>query len=172
MKMKLFLVSLCAAGLAVSTMLAQAPQKRFGQPKGDPSAMGLGFGAILAGPNVEQRLTNALSLTPEQQNAVHTALQEASVQRQGLPEKAVADRKQLADAIKANNTGQIDSITADLASINQQQTSILAKTMAKIYALLTPDQQAKLNQGLSRGMNRGMAQMRRGARQKGQQQVQ
>ena len=109
-------------------------------------------GGVLDGPNVEQRLTNVLGLTAEQQNKVHTALDERRVLAQGQTSKVPDLRDQLAAAVRANDEGKIDQLTQELSRAQQQQLSLQAKTMAKIYAALTADQKSRFDASLDRQM--------------------
>jgi Spy/CpxP family protein refolding chaperone len=86
-----------------------------------------------------------LGLTAEQQNLVHTARAEADVQSKGLRDQVKTLRQELTAAIKAGDTGKIDSLTPNIAQLEGQLMSIDAKTQAKIYASLTADQKAKVD---------------------------
>jgi hypothetical protein len=48
-------------------------------------------------------------------------------------------------AIKAGDTGKIDSLTPNIAQLEGQIMSIDAKMQAKIYSSLTADQKAKVD---------------------------
>ena len=140
MKLRLVFVSICLTGLAVA-QVQPGPRPR---PRDFGPGPGLGAGL---GPGMnEQRLTRALGLSAEQQNRIHTAFQEAQVITKGAPEKTAELQKQLSAAIKAGNEGEIDRISQDLARLHQEQLATQAKTMAKVYAALTPEQKAKFDQ--------------------------
>jgi len=100
------------------------------------------------GHNLEQRLTRDLGLNAEQQNKVHTTLAESSVLMQGNHQKLQDLHTALIAAIKAGNEDQIDKISQEMATLHQQQTAVRAKSMAKIYSTLTPDQKVKAGQNL------------------------
>ena len=53
-------------------------------------------------------------------------------------------RKGLVDAVKANDTAQIDTLTTQTANLGQQLSAARAKTAAKVYAILTDAQKADL----------------------------
>lgn len=101
-----------------------------------------------AGARMEQRLTQTLSLTAEQQNKVHTALTESDVVLKGNRQKMQDLHTALLAAVKAGNEDQIDKISQDIATVHQQETAVRAKSMAKIYGALTADQKAKAGQNL------------------------
>ncbi|HVO96494.1 MAG TPA: periplasmic heavy metal sensor [Bryobacteraceae bacterium] len=144
MKIKFLLVSIAATGL----MFAQG-RANFGRPGGGP-----------AGPDTEARLTKTLNLNATQQNAVHTALQEHRVATQGLGEQMHTLNTQLHAAIKSGATDQIDTISASIANVHQQQIASQAKAAAKIYSTLTADQKTQLGDHIEMlmggpGMGRG-----------------
>jgi hypothetical protein len=110
---------------------------------------GPGFGG-LGDPNAEQRLTRQLGLNAEQQNRVHTVLQEQQVLTKGMSDRVRGLRTQLTAAIKAGDEGKIDTITQDLSRANQEQLAVQAKSWAKIYGTLNADQKARVDQTVSR----------------------
>lgn len=117
-----------------------------------PPAPGAHFGQGQAGQGhrltFEQRLTQNLGLSATQQNTVHTAMLESHVLGQGMQQKMQLAHQALATAVKAGNEDQIEKASSDIATLHQQQTSIHAKTMAKIYASLTDDQKTKVGANL------------------------
>jgi Spy/CpxP family protein refolding chaperone len=128
--MKTIVLSLIAA----SFLAAQQPSRRF-----DTSDPGHG---------IEKRLTSSLGLTATQTNKVHTILSERDVIAKGSREQMLALNQSLTAAIKAGNDDQIERISQEIATQHQKQTSLHAHSMAKIYAALTPDQQAKVGPNL------------------------
>lgn len=155
MKTKFLLLSLAATGL----VFAQG-RANFGRPGGP------------AGPDTEARLTKMLNLNATQQNAVHTALQEHRVATQGLNDQMRTLNTQLHAAIKAGASDQIDTISASMASLHQQQLASQAKAAAKIYATLTADQKTQLGDHIEMlmggpGMGRGPGGPPAGARRPG-----
>ncbi len=150
MKVRHVAVSLLAVGFLAAQQPAPAPRGHFGRGPGGPPQ------------TFEQRLTERLSLTAEQQNKVHTAMLESRVLGQGLQQQMQTAHQALTAAIKAGNEDQIEKASQDIAAIHQQQTSIQAKTMAKIYSSLTADQKTKVGSNLELLMGglsprRGMA---------------
>ena len=112
----------------------------------------------------EQRLTNQLNLDAVQQNKVHAAMEEARVAQQGLDQKVFDLRSQLAAAIKSGSEPNIDRVAQDMASVQQQQTAIHAKALAKIYGSLDAQQQARFERIMSRDL--GTPGLRRQPRQR------
>ena len=127
-------LSLLAAGLLSAQ--PPAPRPRFGPGQNGQHPRGL-----------EERLTQNLGLSAEQQNKVHTILAESQLS-QPTRQQMETLRQSLNDAIKAGDEVQIDKITQEMGAMHQQQTALHAKTSAKIYALLTPDQKTKVGANL------------------------
>jgi len=152
MMIRCLAISICAAGLALAqSATTPAP----GTPPGPRGRGGFGRGGDW-GPggifsrNGEARLTKQLGLNATQQNTLHTALMSAEVQRKGLNEQARSLRTQLSAAVKAGNEGQIESITRDMSALQQQETSIHARTLATVYGSLTADQKTKFEPMMNR----------------------
>lgn len=144
----------CAALILAGMLPAQPPPGPPPPARGARGGLGgPGRGAGLGlGPLSERRLTAQLGLTAEQQNRVHTAISEGSVLQQGMAQREGDIRTRLATAVKAGNETQIDSVTQELSQLHQQRTAIQAKTMAKVYASLTPDQKTRVDVELSRAL--------------------
>jgi Spy/CpxP family protein refolding chaperone len=98
----------------------------------------------------ERRLTQQLGLNAEQQNKVHTAIEESRVVEQGMAQKEGDARTRLATAVRAGNEAQIDSVSQELSQLHQQRTASQAKTIAKIYGSLTADQKTRIESELNR----------------------
>ncbi len=169
-RMKILLLFVAGASfLAAQQVTQQTPpvRPRFGPGQGRPGP---------GGPerNFEQRLTQRLSLTAEQQNKVHTIIAEREVIGKGSREQMQALNTSLTAAVKAGNEDQIDKISQDIANLHQKQVSLRGKSMAKIYAALTPAQQAKVGPNLEmlmgrpRFRTRAHASPRKGARRASQ----
>lgn len=161
MTMRFLAVSICAAGLAFAqtatppapttgTNPTQGPRGR-GPGRGPGRGSGGGFrGLDVLGPRAEERLTKQLSLNATQQNTLHTAILSAQVQRKGLNEQSRSLQAQLATAVKGGNESAIDSITRELSSLHQQETSVHAKTLATLYGSLSAEQKVKIEPALNR----------------------
>ncbi len=140
MKTKILVLSLAATGW----MFAQ------GRPGFGPPGVGP------AGPDTEARLTKMLNLSATQQNAVHTALQEHRVATQGLRDQMQTLMTQMHAAIKSSSTEQIDTLSASIATLHQQQIASQAKAAAKIYATLTADQKTQVGDNIGMLMGGGL----------------
>jgi Spy/CpxP family protein refolding chaperone len=132
--------ALFAVGFALAQQ-APPPRPHFG-PGGPPR-------------DLETRLTQHLGLTAVQQNAVHTIIAERQVATKGMREQMHTLHTALTAAIKAGNESQIEKANLEVETLHQQQTTIHAKSIAKIYAALTPAQQAKVGAHLEMLMDRG-----------------
>jgi len=96
------------------------------------------------GARMERFLTRSLQLDASQQNQLHTFIEENRVATQSLRDQMPDLRKGLMEAIKANNTAQIDTLTTQMGNIEQQLSAARAKTAAKFYAVLNDAQKADL----------------------------
>lgn len=91
---------------------------------------------------IVQRLNERLSLTADQQSKVRSILSDSRAMNQGLSSEYREERMALDDAVRTNAKPQIDRIVRENATLNTQMTVNHLKTMASIYAVLTPDQKA------------------------------
>lgn len=90
-------------------------------------------------------LTSLLTLTSAQQSQA-TAIYTASVTAtQDLATALQTARQQISDAIKTNNSATITTASATIGTLTTQITATNGKADAAFYALLSADQQAKLN---------------------------
>jgi len=151
---KRFLLSVaiasCAGMLAAQPAPPGAAPGAPGAPPPPPGRGALGPRGGLGGPLSERRLTQQLGLNAEQQNKVHTAIEESRVVQQGLAQKERDARTRLGTAVRSGNEAQIDSISQELAQLHQQRTAAQAKAMAKVYATLNPDQKTRIEGQLNR----------------------
>jgi len=90
-------------------------------------------------------LTSGLSLTDSQQAQATAIFTNALTHSQNLHASLKANRQSLADAVKKNDTASIDQLSAAAGTLDGQLTAIEAKANAAVYAMLTPDQQAKFD---------------------------
>ena len=94
------------------------------------------------GPGREAAL---LGLTADQQTVIKAARTDAATQSKALRVQVHTLRGELDAAIKAGDTGKIDSLTPGIAQLEGQIGSIEAKAQAKIYGSLTADQKTKVD---------------------------
>jgi Spy/CpxP family protein refolding chaperone len=91
-------------------------------------------------------LTRALNLTPDQQTKVKAIFADARQRREALAPKMREERAALKTAVQNGNDREIDRIVHQNAQLNADARALHVKAMAKVYALLTPDQKAKFDQ--------------------------
>jgi len=108
------------------------------------------------------RIAADLNLTADQQAKIRAAFEEAAEARRGVVDQTRGLRNQLASAVTAGDQAMIDQISEALGAILQQQISTQAKTLAKVYGVLTPEQKTKLEGEVSHSL--GLLEKRREGR--------
>ena len=96
--------------------------------------------------NLRQRVMKNLNLTDAQKAEAKTIFQAAKTAATPIRTLLQANRQAMATAIKSDNTSQIRTLAGESGRLQGQLVEIRSTAMAKFYAILTPDQQAKLNQ--------------------------
>ena len=86
-----------------------------------------------------------LGLTTDQQTLIKSTRADADTQSKPLRDQVRTLRQELEAAIKAGDTGKIDSLTPSIAQVEAQIGAINAIAQAKIYGSLTADQKAKVD---------------------------
>jgi len=89
-------------------------------------------------------LANYLSLTNAQQAQAKSIFQEARQSAQPVRQQLQQTRQSLRAAVQANNTSQIQQLATTEGGEVGQLAAIRSTAMAKVYQILTPDQQQKL----------------------------
>jgi len=89
-------------------------------------------------------LSSYLNLTPSQQTQAKATFQEARQSGQPIRTQLKQTRQALRTAVQANNTSQIQQLAASEGNQMGQLAAIRGTAMAKVYQILTPDQQQKL----------------------------
>lgn len=115
-----------------------------------------------------QRLTTILGLTDDQASQATTIFTNAHTAAAPLQTSILDARKSMRTAVKANDTSTISTAAANIGNLTGQMLAIHSKAEAAFYAILTPEQQAKLDQlggagfgpgGMGGGMGMGMGGM-------------
>ena len=133
--MKFAVTGALAAGMALAqTAPAPAPQPNQAQTKVRPHA------------TFQQRMMQALNLTPEQREHAQTMFQQARQKAEPIRRELKQNREDLAAAVKADNTAQVRSLAAKQGKLEGELLGIRSETMAKFYTTLTPEQRAKADQ--------------------------
>jgi Spy/CpxP family protein refolding chaperone len=89
-------------------------------------------------------LFKQLNLTPAQQTQAKSIFQDARQSAQPVQAQLKQTRQSLRAAVEANNTAQIQQLAGNEGSEVGQLAAIRGTAMAKVYQVLTPDQQQKL----------------------------
>src|SRR5258708_1260648 len=90
-----------------------------------------------------QNLTADLNLTADQQTQIRAIFKDQAAQSKDLRQKLHDQHTALAAAVKSGSNDQIDKIAQDMAPLQAQMTAARAKSLAKVYSVLTPDQKTK-----------------------------
>jgi Spy/CpxP family protein refolding chaperone len=92
------------------------------------------------------RLTRELNLTPDQQMKVKAIFADARQRREALAPKMREEHAALKTAVQKGDDREIDRIVHQNAQLNADVRALHVKAMAKVYALLTPEQKTKFDQ--------------------------
>lgn len=93
-----------------------------------------------------QRMMQALNLTDMQKEQAKAIFQNARQSAAPLRAELKQDREALRAAVKADNVGQIDRLSAQQGQVMGKLMTVRTEAMAKFYKELTPDQKAKAEQ--------------------------
>src|SRR5579872_4994914 len=89
-------------------------------------------------------LSSYLNLSPAQQTQAKSIFQDARQSAMPVRQQLKQTRAALRAAIQANDTAQIQQLAANEGGEVGQLAAIRGSAMAKVYQVLTPDQQQKL----------------------------
>lgn len=89
------------------------------------------------------RLTQTLGLNTDQQGKATTLFTNAHAANESVMTGLREAHQSLATAIKNNDAGSIATLSTQIGTLTAQMTANNAKADAALYAILTPDQQAK-----------------------------
>lgn len=89
-------------------------------------------------------LSNQLNLTAAQQSQAKSIFQDARQSSQPVRQQLKQTRQSLRAAIQSNNTADIQQLSTTEGGEMGQLAAIRGTAMAKVYQILTPDQQQKL----------------------------
>ena len=91
-------------------------------------------------------LSNYLNLTAAQQTQAKSIFQDARQSGQPIRQQLRQTRASLRAAVQSNNAAQIQQLATSEGSQVGQLAAIRSTAMAKVYQILTPDQQQKLTE--------------------------
>lgn len=100
-------------------------------------------------------LTTLLSLTPTQQEQATTIFTNAATADATVHSSLKTAHQGLGDAIKTNNTANIEQFATTIGNLTAQVVANQAKADAAFYQILTPEQQTKLSQFESQNHDHG-----------------
>jgi Spy/CpxP family protein refolding chaperone len=95
---------------------------------------------------ISEHLAKELNLTADQQTKVRAIFADTHQRAQALEPKMREEREALKTAVKAGNDREIDRILQQNSQLNADFEALHVKAMAKVYAMLTPDQKTKFDQ--------------------------
>lgn len=95
---------------------------------------------------IRQQILKKLNLTADQKSQIKAIMQQAKTAAQPLQSQLEQNSQALTAAVTGNNTAQIQSLAAAHGSLRGQVLAIRSEAQAKVYAILTPDQQTALTQ--------------------------
>jgi len=101
------------------------------------------------------RLTTLLSLTTAQATQATTIFTNAQTAITPLETNLSTYHTSMQAAVKSNATATIDQLATQIGTANGQITALQNKADAAFYAILTADQQAKLDSSGGRGFGGG-----------------
>lgn len=121
-------------------------------------AQATGVGRMRRGEHLRQFIANRLGLTDSQKAQAKAIFDAAREQAKPLAEQLKQGHADITAAVKADKSdAELQALADKQGSLTGQLAGIHAKSMAKFYALLTPDQKAKADQlhGRMRGFIAG-----------------
>jgi len=128
-----------ASALGVSALVAQ-------DPAGGP---GRGHGDFVQ--HRVSHLTTLLGLSAAQQQQATSIFTNAASAQASVHTSMTAAHESLKTAVQSNDTAAIEQAANNIGNLTAQTTANQAKAEAAFYQILTPAQQAKLNQAESQG---------------------
>jgi Spy/CpxP family protein refolding chaperone len=141
-------VTTLAAGMA----LAQAPATGT-----QPAPQKAPFTHPLFG---HAQMMQGLNLTTVQKQQAKTIFGDARQKAEPVRQEMRQNREALYAAVKANNTSQIERLSAHQGELQGKALAIRSEAMAKFYAILTPEQRTKEDQMQSQMRQRMEERMR------------
>jgi Spy/CpxP family protein refolding chaperone len=112
------------------------------------------------------RMATRLNLTEDQKQQTRSIMQASRESSRPVVQQLRQNRQALRDAIKAGKSNaEIDQLSANVGTLAGQLATIRARSFAKTYALLTPEQRTKADEMAhhARGMFMGGHEHRDGA---------
>ena len=92
------------------------------------------------------RMSAALNLTDAQKTQAQAILKGAHENAKQFSAQLKQNRQALSEAVKANDSAQIERLSAENGQLTGKMMAMRTEAFAKIYQTLTPDQKAKADQ--------------------------
>ena len=92
------------------------------------------------------RMSAQLNLTDAQKTQARAILKDAHTNAMQFGAQLKQNRQALETAVKADNTADIERLSAEQGSLMGKMVAIRTEAFAKIYQTLTPDQKVKADQ--------------------------
>jgi protein CpxP len=146
---------LSAPGVALAAQSETSSQssgavKDFGPPGGPGFFISVhgGFGRMMFGPIENPMMATFLGLSDDQESQIRSIRESGWAAMKPLMQQERALRSQLTQLVEAPTFDQakVQALAQQMVPIQIQMTVVRAQTNWKIFNILTPDQQAKLNQ--------------------------
>ncbi len=151
-------VAVLAAGMA----LAQTPAARPGPRGARPGIAQRGM--------LQRGVMRNLNLTDSQKQQAKAIFDQTRENTKPIREQLRQNREALRAAMQANDTVQIQNLSAQQGTLRGQVMAAQAEAQAKFKAILTPDQLAKLADMRQKAKNRMQRMQNRGQNRGGNQQ--
>jgi Spy/CpxP family protein refolding chaperone len=91
-------------------------------------------------------MATSLNLTPAQTDQVKAIFRESGKSAKPIRQQLMETRRSLRGAVKAGDSDQIQKLAATEGTEAGQLSAIRATALSKVYKVLTPDQQRKLEE--------------------------
>ncbi len=101
-----------------------------------------------------EQMMKDLNLTPAQKQQADTIFGNAREKVRPIRQEIQQNREALHAAMKANNTAQIERLSAQQGNLMGKALAIRTESMAKFYSTLTPEQRTKADQAFERMKSR------------------
>jgi periplasmic protein CpxP/Spy len=92
------------------------------------------------------KMASNLNLTDAQKTQAQAFMKEARESAKQLAPQLKQNRLALAEAVKADKTGDIERLSAEKGRLMGKMTAIHSEAFAKLYQTLTPEQRVKADQ--------------------------
>lgn len=134
---------LAVTALTAGTVLAQTPSAGT-----KPAPEKAPFAHPMFGQH--EQMMKELNLTPAQKQQADTIFGNAREKARPIRQEIQQNREALHAAMKANDTTQIQRLSAQQGTLMGKTLAIRTESMAKFYATLTPEQRMKADQSFER----------------------